>query len=136
MSQDRCGEFIMLGREHYGVDAERFAGLCVVFDRVLGLRVRTEIGHHPGLVVADRGEKPEGLVRKGERKGHMLLCLGACVSEHHSLVACALFHRITPVNSLADVPALLVEGGEHTAGFCFETISRIVVAYGLDRLPD
>ena len=46
---------------------------------------------------------------KCERKRHVLLCVTACVTEHHTLVAGTLCVSVLSYDTAVDVHALLVK---------------------------
>ena len=129
----RCGEFVVLGRDYDGVDANRPVGL-VVLDGELGLGVRPEIRHEIAAPVADFRKHFQGQMRKIERKRHILLSVPAGVSEHHSLVAGALLLRVGADHAPVDVGTLLVDGREDSAGVAVEHVCRLVVADLVDDL--
>ena len=53
-------ELVVLGGNHYGMDAYRFARLSVIFHGELGLCVRTQI-RHPGVLFPPyAGKHPQG----------------------------------------------------------------------------
>ena len=129
----RCGEFVVLGRDYDGVDANRPVGF-IVLDGELGLGVRPEIRHEIAAPVADFRKHFQGQMRKIERKRHILLGVPAGVSEHHSLVAGALLLRVGADHAPVDVGTLLVDGGEHSTGVAVEHVRRLVVADFIDDL--
>ena len=128
----RGDEFVMLGGDHYGVDAH---GLAVrgVFYGYLALGVGAQIGHERG-VAAYVGELAQKQMAQVEGQRHVVGGLVAGVAEHHALVAGALVLGIIALYAAVDVGALLVEGREHSARFGFEFKLAAVVAYVLDDL--
>ena len=105
------------------------------FDGELGLGVRAEVGHQPGLVVPDVSEGVQELVRERQGEGHVLLGVGAGVAEHHALVAGALLLGLLAGHAAVDVGALLVDGGDDAAGGGVEAVFGLVVADALDHAP-
>ena len=123
----RCGEFVVLGRNHDGVDANRPVGL-VVLDGELGLGVRPEIWHKVVAPVTDIGEHLQCKMRQVKRKRHVFFGIPAGIAEHHSLVSGALLLRVGADHAPVDVGTLLVDGGEDSTGVAVEHVSRLVVA--------
>ena len=81
----------------------------------------------------------------GNRIWHILLCLVACIAEHHTLVACTngvqlfLGHTVflclkSLINTHSNVGGLLVNGGNHAAGITVKTIFCTVIANLANRL--
>ena len=126
-------ELVVLGGYHYCVHAHGLAGGTVIFDGVLRFAVGAQIGHHFGAVLADVGEDAQRQVRQGQGEGHIFGCVPAGISEHHSLVAGALLFGVFTHHAAADVPALLVNGGEHSAGVAVEHIIGFVIADCVDH---
>ena len=120
-------ELVVLGAEHYGVDA-----LGAVdggeLHRELRLRVGAQVGHELRFVVPYAGEDLEQPVREREGEGHVLVAVDARIAEHHSLVAGALFHGVAAHHSAVDVGALLVYGGDDSAGGGVEAVFGLGVA--------
>ena len=84
--------------------------LAVILDCELRFRVWTKVWHELWLLLAYFCEHKQCLVRKGKRKWHVLLCVTACISEHHSLVTCSLSICIFTHNTAVDVNALFMKG--------------------------
>ena len=101
-------------------------------DGELGLGIGTQVRHKLRLVVAYVGQDFEELV--GERQGqrHIFLGVDAGVAEHHSLVTGTLVLRLLAHDAAVDVGALLVYGGDDSAGGSIKSVFRLGVAY----LPD
>ena len=54
-------------------------------------------------------------MRESKRKRHIFLCIAACVTEHHALVACALCIGILAYDTAVDIHALLMKCRENAA---------------------
>ena len=125
-------ELVVLGGQHYGMDAQRLSGRAVIFDGELGLGVGTEIVHHAGTVVADVGQDHEKFVGQCQSQRHVLFGVTAGVAEHHALVARALLLRSLADDAAPDVGALLVYGREQSAALAAEHQLGAVVADAVD----
>ena len=127
----RRREFIVLGGEDDRMDAHRPV-VPVVLDGELRFGVGAQVRHELRFVVADVGQDAERQVRQVQRQGHVVFRIAAGVAEHHALVAGALVLGLFAADAAADVAALLVDGGKHTARIAVEHVFRLVVADTLD----
>ena len=75
----------------------------------------SEIWHELRCLLADPCEDLECEVRECERKRHVLFCVTACVSEHHTLVTGSLCVGVFTYDTTVDVHALLMEGRKDAA---------------------
>ena len=133
----------VLSGENNSVDADRLIVL-VIFNGNLGLAVGTEIAYNAFLT--DAGKFKSELVGKRDGQRHKFLGLGAGITEHHSLVTCAVVQLIAAgllslealVNAHCDVGRLLINGGEDSAGIAVKAILCAVIAdianYFADKL--
>ena len=112
---------VVLGRDHYSVDARRLADLGILHCH-LALAVRPQVGHQPAF--ADLAQLLAQPVRQRNRQRHQFRRLVGRVTEHHPLVA-----RAVAVNSQRDVWRLLVDGRNHRASPRIEAVRRV-------RVPD
>ena len=126
-----CGEFVVLGRKNYGMDAQRLASLPVVLNCKLGFCVRAQVSHKLAFA-ADVGQSTKRKVGQCKGKRHVVFCLAASVAEHHALVAGALIFRVFADNTAVNVHTLLVDGGKHTAGVGVEHVFRFIISYTRD----
>ena len=124
----------MLGGHHYRVNAYRPV-VAVILDRELGLGVRPEVWHQVRGLLADFRQNPQGQMREGERKRHVVLCVPAGVAEHHSLVSGSLLLRVGTDNAPVYVCALFVDCREYAAGIAVEHVVGLVVADAVDDVP-
>ena len=106
-------EFVMLGRYHYGMYAQRFP-VFRIFDGELGLGVRAEVFHLVAFP-PDLRQDAKCLMRQGYRQRHVLGGFRAGVTEHHALVSGTLFLLIPGYDTPVDVGALFMQGREYSA---------------------
>ena len=107
--------------------AHGLVGPPVEFHAELRFRVGAEIGDL--AVVPHVCEHAQELVRKIEGQGHVVRCILAGVTEHHTLVTGALGHLILAHHAAVDIRALLVDGGDDSAGSGVETVLGLGVTY-------
>ena len=124
-------EVVVLGAQDDGVHAHGGAA-AGEFDGELRLGVRAQVGHQGRFVVPDVGEGVQEPVREGQGEGHVLLGVRAGVAEHHALVAGALPFGVFAHDAAVDVRALLVDGGNDSAGVGVETVLGLGVADARD----
>ena len=124
------GKLIVLRRNYNSVDTFGHA-LVAVLHRHLTLRVGTQVGHHLALF-ADVGQRAHNEVGQVERDWHIRLCFVGSITEHHALVASALFFLISTVDTAIDILTLLVYGTEDAARVTVKLILRLGVANALD----
>ena len=125
-----CVELVVLCGEHYRVYAQWLA--CVaVFNGYLAFGVGTQVGHLLTLFAYACQLLQENM-RQRDGQRHVFACLVACVAEHHTLVSGTLFLLFLAADTLIDVAALAVDGGEHGARLGLELVLALGVAYLLD----
>ena len=118
------------------INADRLA--AVVLYRNLGLSVREQVGDR--AVLADCCELLRELVREAYRHRHELRSFGACVAEHHALVAgagvvCVLGSALERVvYAHCNIRGLLVDGGEYRAAISVKAVLGAGVADVADSL--
>ena len=103
----------MLGRYYDGINTYRTT-VVIVFDSYLALRVRTKVSHHLSFTT-DVGQYHQQFVCQVERQRHVVFSFVGSITEHHTLVACSLIHRVFAFYSTVDVRTLFVNGREYTA---------------------
>jgi len=118
----------VLGADHDGLDASDL--VAVVLEGDLALAVGPEEVEDLGL--AGFGESARELVGVGNGGGHELGGFVAGEAEHEALVTSALVLVGGLVDAPGDVGRLLLDGGEHGAGFPVESHAGALVA----DLPD
>ena len=102
----------------------------------LGLAVGTQIRH--GAIFTHLRKTLGQTAGQIMRQRHKGLCLVACITEHHALIARTdLVIRINSftvlrfprfVNALRNIGRLLVDGIQHTAGIAVETVLGAIVS--------
>jgi len=125
---------VMLGRDHDGVDFNRFAGFRVVADGDLRLGIRAQ--PRQAAILAQFALALHQPVRVINRRRHQLRGFVAGVTEHQALVAGThvQIQALAFVNALGDVGRLLVVGHQHCAGLVVEADVGAVVADALDGI--
>ena len=123
-------ELIVLSRNDYGIDTH-WTVLLIIFDSHLTLGIRTKIRHKVGLLTnLGKFDKEELAQFEGQR--HIVVALVGRITEHHSLVACALKGFLMANDSTVDVIALLVDGTENTTAVAIEFILSLGIADAVD----
>ena len=118
------------------MDLHRLVGIPVVLDRILGFRIRAQIGHQLRFPVPDIREGLEGQVAQVEGQRHVIFRIAAGVPEHHALVAGSLLERVFALDAPVDVRTLLMQGGQDAAAVPVEHIGGFVVADAVDGVAD
>ncbi len=116
----RLDKVIMLCRNNDCINADR-GSVVIIFDSNLAFGIGAEISHHLAFT-ADVGQHLQNAVCQIKRKRHVVFRFIRCVAEHHTLVACALFHRVLTFHTTVDIGALLMNGGKYTTRVAFEHI--------------
>ena len=127
-------EFVVLGRNHDGIDAHGLV-ILVVFDCHLGLGIRAE--PLDLALFAEFLDLFHELVGEANRERHQFRGLVHGVAEHHALVAGTLLVVFLAfgslgINALGNVRGLLVHRDEHGAALVVELQFRIHVTDILD----
>ena len=125
-------EFVVLGRNHDGVDSLGDA-LVRVLHRHLTLGIGAQVGHLLALL-ADIGQGAHDQVSQVEADGHKVLRLVRGVAEHHALVTSTLLVLVAVVDTAVDVGTLLVNGTQDTTRVTVELILGLRVADALDGI--
>ena len=123
-------ELIVLGTQYYSMYAHGLVGLPVEFHAELRLGIGTEIGDFPA--VAHICQHAQQLVRKVEGQRHIVGGILAGITEHHALVPGALGHLVLAHHAAVYIRALLVDGGDDSAGRGVEAVLRLGVTYAGD----
>ena len=128
-------ELVVLGRDDDGMDPDRTVVCTVIFNGILGLGIRTEVGHEDGFP-PQVGQSLERQVRQGEGKGHVLPGVAAGIAEHHALVAGTLGFGLLADHAPVDVLALVMDGGQDAAGIAVKAVFSLVVTDAVDDPAD
>ena len=116
----RLNKIIMLCRDNNCINANR-SSVIVIFNSHLTLGVGTEVSHYLAFAT-DVGQHLQNTVCQIKRKRHVVFRFVRCITEHHTLVACTLFHRILTFYTTVDIGTLLVNSGKYTARVTFEHV--------------
>ena len=128
----RQDEFVVLGRNHDGMHAQRTVGLLVVLDGHLRLGIGTQVGHHLPFA-ADDGQLLEDHVREDQRRRHHLAGLVAGIAEHDALIARTLLVLLGAHDALIDVRRLFVDGRQDAARVAVELVFALGIADAVDH---
>ncbi len=122
----RIDELVVLGRHNYGVYAQGLSMLAI-FHSDLAFGIGAQICHVHTLA-ADLLESHQQSMAQRESERNIEWSLVCGVAEHHALVAGTLPAHVVTHDTLVDIGALLMDGGEYAAGIAVETQLAAVVA--------
>ena len=112
----------VLGGNDHSVNSDSL--LAVVFDCDLGFGIGPEIRHQLRLLLSYRGESLNKMMGKQDWHRHILGCIAACISKHHSLIT-----RTAGVHTALDIEGLGMNGRNDRAGIGIESHSGFRVSY-------
>ena len=127
----RLDEVIVLRRNDNGIDTHRRT-VVIVFNGNLALSIGTKIGHLLAFA-AYLGQYQQNAMCQVERKRHVILSFVGRIAEHHTLVACTLFHRVLTFYSAVDVGALFMDSAQHTTRIAFKHVFALRITDFLDN---
>ena len=128
----RLDKVIMLRRNNNCINTNR-SSVVVIFDSYLAFCIGTKVSHHLSFTT-DISQHLQNAVCQIKRKRHIVFRFIGSITEHHTLVARTLFHRILTFHTTVDIGALLMNGGKHTARVTFEHVLSFGIADFLNYL--